>query len=130
MSTTKHSIAVDKATELTSRYEKNRNKILKEEFKGKDILPLSETFDRASFDQLLSQEGCVGVRIYFGMDEKQEVSLVLRGVDKDGQDIYPANNTTRALKKSTLIEEPVLALAFGTRCPPDCPPPPPPPNEP
>lgn len=132
MSTAKHAISLDKATELTSRYEQKRNQILKEEFKEKDILPLSETFDRASFDQLLSQDGCVGIRIYFGMDDKQEVSLVVRGVDEKNQDIYPAKSTTRSLKNSSVLGEPVFALASGTRCPPYCtpPPPPPPPNEP
>ena len=97
MSTLKHSISQDKVKQLTSNYEENKKKILKDEFQEETILPTSETFDRAAFDQLLSQEGCVGIRIYYGMDEESNVKLVAVGVDKNGQDIL---TSTTASKKN------------------------------
>jgi hypothetical protein len=130
MSTLKHVISPDRATELTSRYEKNSKKILKDEFKEKDTLPVSETFDRAAFDKLLSQEGCVGIRIYLGMDEKHEVSLVVRGINAKNEDISALTSKTKKTENRSTDDEPVLALASGVRCPPYCTPPPPPPPPP
>ena len=131
MSTLKHSISQDKVKQLTSNYEKNKTKILKKKFHGEAILPTSETFDRAAFDQLLSQDGCVAVRIYFGMDEDLNVKLVVVGVNEKDHDIRPSVSSLKKLKNGDMIDEPVLALASGIRCPPYCtpPPPPPPPDE-
>ena len=131
MSKLKHAISLDRAQQLTSYYEKNKSKILKDEFTYKDTLPVSETFDRAAFDQLLSQEGCVGIRIYLGMDEKHEVSLVLRGINEKNEDISALTSKTKKAENSSIDEEPVFALSSGIRCPPNCtpPPPPPPPDE-
>ena len=130
MSTLKHSISQDKLQELTSHYQKNKNNILKEEFHDKATLPTCETFDRAAFDQLLAQEGCVGIRIYYGMDEESNVKLVAVGVDENDQDILKANSNINQIK-SAETDEPVFALSDGLRCPPYCtpPPPPPPPDE-
>jgi len=127
MSTLKHSVSSDKAKQLTSHYEKNKDSILKKRFHGKAILPTCETFDRAAFDQLLSQEGCVGIRIYYGMDKESNVKLVVVGVDEKDQDMIGSNSKMKKIKSIEIIDEPVLALSDGLRCPPNCPPPPPPP---
>ena len=130
MSTLKHSISLDKVKQLTSRYEKNKKTILKNEFQNGETLPTCETFERAAFDQLLGQDGCVGIRIYYGMDEESNVKLVAVGVDENDQDILKANSNITKIK-SAETEEPVFALSDGLRCPPYCtpPPPPPPPDE-
>ena len=127
MSTLKHSISQDKVKQLTSHYEKNKTAILKDEFHGTAILPTCETFDRAAFDKLLAQDGCVGVRIYYGMDEDLNVNLVVVGVNEKDHDIRPSASSLKKVKNDDMIDEPVLALASGLRCPPYCPPPPPPP---
>ena len=127
MSTLKHSVSENKAKQLTSHYEKKKDSILKKRFHGKAILPTSETFDRAAFDQLLSQDGCVGVRIYYGMDEESNVKLVAVGVYKDDQDILTSKSNLKKAKGDNIADEPVFALSDGLRCPPFCPPPPPPP---
>ena len=123
MSTLKHSISQDKVKQLTSNYEKNKTKILKKKFHGEAILPTSETFDRAAFDQLLSQEGCVGVRIYFGMDEDLKVQLVVVGVNEKGQNLRPSTSKLKKIEDSDVVTEPVFAFSGMDRCPPDCPPP-------
>jgi hypothetical protein len=127
---TKHSISLDRLKELTTRYEKNKTKILKEEFHSNGTLPTSETFERAAFDQLLAQEGCVGIRIYFGMDDESNVKLVAVAVDKNDQDILNSNSNLKKVQAYETTEEPMLALSDGLRCPPFCPPPPPPPPPP
>src|SRR6187551_3716740 len=127
MSTLNHSVSQDKVKKLTSHYEKKKDSILKKKFHGKAILPTSETFDRAALDQLLSQDGCVGIRIYFGMDEESNVKLVVVGVDEKNHDMVGSNSKMKTIKGIEIIDEPVLALSDGLRCPPNCPPPPPPP---
>ena len=127
MSTLKHSISQDKVKQLTSNYEENKKKILKDEFQKETILPTSETFDRAAFDQLLSQVGCVGIRIYYGMDEESNVKLVAVGVDKNGQDIHTSTTASKKATDDEKTDDAVFALSDGLRCPPYCPPPPPPP---
>ena len=64
---TKHSISLDRLKELTTRYEKNKTKILKDEFHGNGTLPTCETFERAAFDDLLAHECCVGIVIFYGI---------------------------------------------------------------
>ena len=124
---TKHSISLERLKELTTHYAKNKNKILKDEFHDNAILPTCETFERAAFDQLLAQEGCVGIRIYYGMDEESNVKLVVVGVDENDQDIRQSASGLRKVKTDDTMGEPVLALSDSIRCPPYCPPPPPPP---
>jgi hypothetical protein len=128
MSTSKHSISRERVKQLTSHYKKNKNKILKDEFHDKASLPDCETFERAAFDQLLAQPGCVGVRIYFGMDEELNVKLIIVGVNEKNEDIRPASSNNKALAAASfdIGDDPVFALADAARCPPDCPPPPPP----
>ena len=127
---TKHSISLDRLKELTTHYEKNKTKILKDEFHRNGTLPTCETFERAAFDQLLAQEGCVGIRIYYGMDEESNVKLVAVAVDKNDQDILNSNSNLKKVQAYETTEEPMLALSDGLRCPPFCPPPPPPPPPP
>jgi hypothetical protein len=124
---TKHSISLDRLNELTARYDRNKTKILKDEFHDNGTLPTCETFDRAAFDQLLAQEGCVGIRIYYGMDEDLNIKLVVVGVDENDQDIRQSTSNLRNVKTNDTINEPVFALSDSLRCPPYCPPPPPPP---
>ena len=39
------------------------------------------------FNSILDQSGCVGIRIYYALDENDEKQLVLVGVDSDGNDM-------------------------------------------
>lgn len=102
---TAHRIPLEEAIDMTSRYRSGKETILAEDFRGKNILPLAETFDRAAFDALLAQEGCASLRIYYGMKEDSSVHLIIVGADGEGADILPAD--------AVIIEE-------GKRCPPDC----------
>lgn len=53
--------------------------------------------------ELLEQENCVGVRIYYGLDENGEKNLVFVGADQNEND---------------LIEN--IILEFTKKCPPYC----------
>jgi hypothetical protein len=45
-------------------------------------------FDRAIFDQLLAQPGCAGVRMYYAEAANGAQTLVLVGVDAQGNDLW------------------------------------------
>jgi len=64
----------------------------------------SSAFNAKPVLELLTQPGCVGLRIYKGRDEAGEDSMVLVGVDTDGND----------MTKGVLLN-----LSFP--CPPYCP---------
>jgi hypothetical protein len=60
-------------------------------------------FLRAELDQLLAQPGCAGLRYYYGRKSEGEDTLILVGVDKEGND----------MTEGVLLEESFL-------CPPIC----------
>ena len=121
----KQAISSDKLKKLKSDYAQKKNSILNDSYQATDTLPTFEIFDRASLEQILALEGCVGIRMYYGMDEAMEVHLIAVGVDKDGKDIL---STTYSAEKNK-DDQPVLAFSSIQRCPPICPPPDPPPDE-
>lgn len=42
--------------------------------------------------QILEQPGCVGIRMYYALDEKGEKKLLLVGVDAQGENMIPSEN--------------------------------------
>jgi hypothetical protein len=110
-------ITLAQAIAMTSTYRDEREKILLPEFRGQDILPLSETFDRSSFEALLNETDCTFIRIYLGMDDNLKVRVIAVGADSANADILPAAGLARALDDGGNIVE------DGIRCPTICPPP-------
>jgi hypothetical protein len=123
MSTSKHSISLDRAKLLTANYRKNKKKILRDEYHNKPTLPLCETFDRDAFDELLARPDCVAVRFYYGMDDDMNVHLVFVGVDENNADIVPQQTTSEmTLMAAGTIEDYPQVYDTSTKCPPVCPP--------
>ena len=110
-----HFISSQQAVDMTDRYRLNREAILDTEYQSQDILALSETFNRDLFDELLSKSGCVGVRIYNGMDEELKVHAIIVAVDENNEDILPAQSINELEEEDFIGEE-------GQRCPNVCPP--------
>ena len=84
-----HKIPLNQAAEQTKRSHGKGNK--------------GGFFFRKDLDELLAQPGCSGVRYYYGLDEDGKDSLILVGVDKDGNDM--ANG---------------VLMEFSIPCPPFC----------
>lgn len=101
-------ISLEDAVQMTTTYRDNMNEILKTEYQDPNVLAICETFDKSHIEDLLHQEGCEKLRIYFGMGEDYFVHPVIVGVDDHDQDI--------------LIEGDEMILERGLRCPDDCPP--------
>lgn len=112
-----HVISLDKAKSMTSAYRANREKVLSKENQGQDILPLSETFNRRAFEQLMATPGCAGIRIYYGMDQHLKIHAVAVAVNESNEDLLP-NSSGQAATSAT--DEPVI-IEEGQRCPPICP---------
>lgn len=70
-------------------------------------------FSRKALEELLSQTGCVGIRIYGGLDAGGKFSPVLFGVTEDGRDIDGAG-LSKDLGGSIII------LEMAVPCPPYC----------
>lgn len=68
-------------------------------------LPISETFNRDAIIALLNADGADGVRIYFGVDKKGLVRLVLMPVDKEGNDIVTKLTRTLSDKAAARIDK-------------------------
>jgi hypothetical protein len=99
----KHVISLQEAIDMTSLYRSN--------------IPAgmvnSETFSKDSVSALLSQPGCVSLRIYYGKQKDDTIHAILVGVDEKGADMIQTSD---------------LILEEGDRCPPLCPDPPSPLN--
>ena len=44
-------------------------------------------YGREVFQRLLDQQGCMGIRIYYALDDNGQKQLVLVGADADGNDM-------------------------------------------
>jgi hypothetical protein len=109
-------ITLDEAVKMTTLYRQEKENILAGPFKGKNILAICETFGREIFDTLLTEDDCVGVRIYYGMSDDLNVHAVVVGVNSANEDILPTSGTAAPMTTPPVIGEDSL------RCPDDCPP--------
>jgi hypothetical protein len=117
LSESSHLISLDKAIEMTKVYREKRGQILSPQYQGNDSLPLSETFNRDAFDQLLSTPGCAALRIYYGMDQTLKIHAVIVAVNESNEDLLPGS---AAQSEAAAADEPVI-IDEGQRCPPICP---------
>lgn len=73
-----HSISLQTASDWTANY---RGTITNGE-------TIAHYFGRTWLLDILAQEGCVGIRIYYALDAEGKKQLVLTGVNSDGDDLY------------------------------------------
>ena len=112
--TNDHLISLQHAVDMTARYRLNKEAILATEYRDKDILPISETFNRSAIEKLLSEKDCAAIRIYYGMDETERSHAILVGVNASNEDILPSSTNTLSESDEVILEE-------GQRCPDICP---------
>jgi hypothetical protein len=111
-----HFISLEKAKILNERFRNKREEILDAEYKGKDVLPFSETFSRDAIDAILNQVGCKAIRFYMGMEEDDKLILVAVGVNDADEDMLPESEDAVVIEENKIVEN-------GYRCPTTCPPP-------
>ena len=78
MSEDRHRISQEDAAQLVSRWRK-----------GNPGPIHSVSYDRVAIDRILAQKGCEGIRCIQACNEDGSWTLVLAGVDSDGNDIIP-----------------------------------------
>ncbi|MBL7762877.1 MAG: hypothetical protein JNL23_05570 [Chitinophagaceae bacterium] len=83
-----HFIKNERALQLISNFKSNKEALLNGKYNGNSkVLFDHETFNLRDISQLLKTKGCIGLRVNLGMDENNQVRLVLIGVDKDGKEL-------------------------------------------
>lgn len=111
MSVLNHQISLADASAMTSLYQKNRQQ----------GYPICETFDAASVQAVLAQQGAVGFRIYYGMKADMTVHAILVAADAGGSDILPVTGQINAVHSGD--GDVGLILEESVQCPVECPPP-------
>ncbi len=113
-----HYISISDAHDLIARFKANRPGIVRGDFSSADPFTISQTFNDAAVLDLLHQEGCIGLRSYFGMydsetseDKQGKIVLVLCGVDENGNDLDLAVTSTSTGQ---------IILEDAQHCPPIC----------
>ena len=69
-------IPLQTAAAMTATYRHDNPNETKAHFFGKEIL-----------EKILNQEGCVGIRMYYGIDQNGSKQLVIVGADSDENDL-------------------------------------------
>jgi hypothetical protein len=65
------------AAEWTANYRKANPEGIKAHFFGRNII-----------QKILDQDGCVGIRCYYALDEKGVQQMIMVGADKDENDLF------------------------------------------
>lgn len=69
-------ITLSSGAAMTEEFRLRNPNEIKAHFFGKDII-----------NEILNQEGCMGIRLYYGLDEDGENQLVMVGADSDENDM-------------------------------------------
>lgn len=101
MPANKHLISLTDAARLTERYRRNVPK----DTSGSIIQPIAVSFDKEAIDFLTEQRDYNGLKVYFALNERNEMTAVLVAIDQNGDDI---------------IGQDSIILDHGTPCPVDC----------
>ncbi len=106
LSSQHHFISLEEATKLTRSFREKGEQLLDPAQQGKNVLAISESFNRAAIEAILNQDGCSGIRLYSGLKEDGRLHQVLVGINEKDEDMC----------EGILVED-------SRRCPPDCAPP-------
>jgi hypothetical protein len=79
----KHIIDLTKAAEMTERYRRNVPK----DGNGVYVLKLGGSFNKEAIGLLTAQTEFDGLRYYFALNDKKEMTVVLVAIDRNGNDI-------------------------------------------
>ena len=80
------SITLQEGSTLTSNYRNANPNATLGHYIGKDII-----------NTILGQSGCVGIRVYYGLDSSGEKQLVFVGVDANGNDMVTGTIADRTV---------------------------------
>ena len=73
-----HEISLQEAEEMTHAYQNDP------EFQG---LTVACRIDKDAYQEVINQDGCAGVRTYFAKNNSGKLTIVVVGVDDNGNDM-------------------------------------------
>lgn len=73
-----HDFPLQTASEWTANY-RNSNP---------STATIAHYFGKTAIQNIFNQNGCVGMRIYYALDDSGNKQLIIVGVDSDGNDLY------------------------------------------
>lgn len=65
--------------------------------------------------RVLNEQGCVGIRVYYAIDDKGQRQLLIVGTDENGDNLLPAESAEIELEDDPII------VNYSFRCPTYCP---------
>jgi hypothetical protein len=95
---TNHFIERGKASAMIKKFTTHKNRLFKTDKKYCTLpfnapgLPNSITYNKAAISTLLNNTGCVGLRIYPAINIDNRFTLVIVGVDENGENIMEAES--------------------------------------
>lgn len=121
---TKHEISAELASVMVKRFGRFNTKLRKAGKTGSTLpvetpgFPNCLTFNRAAIYRLMKVPGCVGIRCWLAINNKQEFRLVIVGVDEQGENMLAsaAGDSSKDLTSMTVDE--ILVLDEGQASPP------------
>ena len=87
------------------------------------VIPYAETFNKQAILNILRDSGNVGLRIYYGVktgDNRNELRLILVGVNSEGKDLYYSNGGEQGKLSAKLPPPPEDGGAEYGQCTPPC----------
>lgn len=72
-----HDFPLDEAAKWTANYRAKHPEGIKGHYFGEDAIK-----------KIMTQKHCIGIRIYYALDEKSQQQLIIVGTDKEGNDLY------------------------------------------
>jgi hypothetical protein len=72
-----HSISLEDAKKLTANYR---------DWAGEDAI-IATSFGKTALNKILSQSGCIGIRMYYGRTDNDDPAMVLVGIAQNGNDL-------------------------------------------
>jgi hypothetical protein len=106
-------LPVTDAKVMVKTYLDNKSTVLKSEYLELNVLSNTITYGVDAFKNLVNNPKCAQIRMYFGMNEKLEITGIFVGVDPEGNEILIQSNTNLGGNTEYTLDE-------GLRCPPTC----------
>ena len=120
-----HAINQTSAAAMVKKYKTLRNKVekVKKGYKALPLampdLPLFLTFKKEAIAGLLEPANCVGLRMYPAINKQQMLTMVLVGVDEQGENILGKGSGLAGAKTNNLATNSTSGLLDeGQTCPP------------
>lgn len=88
MSNNTHVISLDEAKQMTHAYQNAP------QFQG---LTVASMIDKEAYQLVIDQPNCVNIRTYFGLNSEEKLTIVIVGVDANGEDMTDGVLLNRAL---------------------------------